>query len=49
LFNNEQYFGYKRSIFDHTLFIKHKEGKVTILIVYADDMILTEDDPCEMR
>ena len=31
------------------MFIKHKEGKVTTLIVYVDDMVLTEDDPCEMK
>ena len=30
---------------DHTLFIKHsKEGKVTILLVYVDDMIVTGND-----
>ena len=42
-------FGYKQSNSDHTLFIKHKEGKVTALIVYVDDMVLTGDDPCEME
>ena len=42
-------FGYKQSNSDHTLFIKHKEGKVTTLIVYVDDMVLTGDDPCEMK
>ena len=42
-------FGYKKSNSDHTLFIKHKEGKVTSLIVYVDDMVLTGDDPCEMK
>ena len=42
-------FGYKQSNSDHTLFIKHKEGKVTALIVYVDDMVLTRDDPCEMK
>ena len=29
------------------MFIKHKGGKVTALIVYVDDMVLTEDDPEE--
>ena len=42
-------FGYKQSNSDHTLFIKHKEGKVTALIVYVDDMVLTGDDPCKMK
>ena len=42
-------FDYKKSNSDHTLFIKHKEGKVTALIVYVDDMVLTGDDPCIMK
>ena len=42
-------FGYKQSNSNHTLFIKHKEAKVTALIVYVDDMVLTGDDPCEMK
>ena len=42
-------FGYKQSNSDHTLFIKHKEGKVTAIIVYVDDMVMTGDDPCEMK
>ena len=37
-------FGYKQSNSDHTLFIKHKGGKVMTLIVYVDDMVLTGDD-----
>ena len=42
-------FDYKQSNSDHTLFIKHKEGKVTALIVYVDDMVLTGDAPCKMK
>ena len=42
-------FSYKQSNLDHTLFIKHKKGKVTALIVYVDDMVLTGDDPCEIK
>ncbi|XP_061363145.1 uncharacterized mitochondrial protein AtMg00810-like [Gastrolobium bilobum] len=42
-------FGYNQSNADHTLFIKNKDGKVTTLIVYVDDMVLTGDDPCEMK
>ena len=42
-------FGYKQSNSDHILFIKYKEGKVTALIIYIDDMILTGDNLCEMK
>nr|KYP39692.1 Retrovirus-related Pol polyprotein from transposon TNT 1-94 [Cajanus cajan] len=42
-------FGYKQSNSDHTLFIKHTKGKVAILIVYVDDMVLTGDDVEEMK
>ena len=42
-------FGYKQSNSDHTLFIKHKEGKITALIVYVDDIVLTGDDPEESK
>ena len=41
--------GYKQSNSYHTLFIKHKEGKITVLIVYVDDMVLTGDDLSEMK
>ena len=40
--------GYKQSDADHTLFIKQKLGKVTALIVYVDDMVVTENDPSEI-
>ncbi|RDY07539.1 putative mitochondrial protein, partial [Mucuna pruriens] len=37
--------GYKQSQGDHTLFIKHSpNGKLTPLLVYVDDMIVTGDD-----
>ena len=36
--------GYVQAQTDHTVFHKHKEGKITILIVYMDDIILTGDD-----
>ena len=40
--------GYKQSQGDHTLFIKHSTtGKVTILLVYVDDIIVTGDDSTE--
>ena len=35
---------------DHTMFIKHLEGgRVSVLIVYVDDIILTGDDLSEMN
>ena len=41
--------GYCQSQADHTMFYKHsREAKVTILIVYMDDIILTDDDRCEL-
>ena len=38
---------------DHTLFVKHSPGgKITILIVYVDDIILTgnyEEEMCNLK
>ena len=39
---------YKESDVDHTLFIKQKTKEVTTLIVYVDDMMVTENDPSEI-
>ncbi|CAL2259009.1 unnamed protein product [Prunus armeniaca] len=36
------------SHFDHTLFVKRRNGKVTALIIYVDDMIITDDDSDEI-
>nr|XP_028954377.1 uncharacterized protein LOC114823160 [Malus domestica] len=36
--------GYHQSHSDHTLFVKRRKGKVTALIIYVDDMIITGDD-----
>lgn len=42
-------YGYNQSQADHTMFYKHSEsGKISILIVYVDDIILTGDDPKEL-
>ncbi|CAN6720151.1 unnamed protein product [Malus baccata var. baccata] len=41
-------FGYYQSHSDHTLFVKRGSGKVTALIIYVDDMIITGDDLEEM-
>lgn len=37
-------YGYCQRNFDHTLFIKRKGGKVTILVIYVDDTVDTSDD-----
>ncbi|KAL6335920.1 hypothetical protein AAG906_003545 [Vitis piasezkii] len=39
---------YEEGNFDHTLFLKHRQSKVTTLIVYVDDMIITGDDAEEI-
>ncbi|XP_030460809.2 uncharacterized mitochondrial protein AtMg00810-like [Syzygium oleosum] len=41
-------YGYSQSNSDHTLFLKQSQGKVTALIVYVDDMIITGDDTEEI-
>ncbi|VVA18459.1 Hypothetical predicted protein, partial [Prunus dulcis] len=42
-------FGYVQSNSDHTLFLKRHKGKLTALIIYVDDMIVTGDDQAEMQ
>ncbi|XP_016649734.1 PREDICTED: uncharacterized mitochondrial protein AtMg00810-like [Prunus mume] len=42
-------FGYRQTNTDHTLFIKHMAGEVTLLIIYVDDMIVTGDDTVEIE
>ena len=37
-------YGFQQSNSNHTLFLKHRVGKITALIVYVDDMIITGDD-----
>lgn len=37
-------FGYKQSNYDHTLFLKKKTCKITVLIVYVDDIVGIGDD-----
>ena len=42
--------GYIQSQADHTMFYKHsREGKIVVLIVYVDDIILTSDDSLELE
>ena len=42
-------FGYHQSNSDHTLFLKKQHGKITALIVYVDDMMVTGNDPNERK
>ncbi|RVW85258.1 Retrovirus-related Pol polyprotein from transposon RE1 [Vitis vinifera] len=45
-----KHYGYTQSQADHTMFYKHSnEGKVVILIVYVDDIVLTGDDCNELE
>ncbi|KAA3469941.1 protein fluG-like [Gossypium australe] len=37
-------FGYQQSNANYTLFIKHQKGKITLLIVYIDDIVITSDE-----
>ena len=39
--------GYRKSNVDHTMFYKRRKGKVTILTIYVDDIIITSNDPEE--
>ena len=42
--------GYTQSQADHTMFFKHSnEGKIVVLIVYVDDIIVTGDDHLEIK
>ena len=42
--------GYTQSQADHTMYFKHyNEGKISILIVYMDEIIVTSDDPLEIK
>ena len=42
-------FGYRQSNSDHTLFLKKQHGKITTLIVYVDEMVVTRNDPKERK
>lgn len=40
---------YRQSNSDHTLFLKKQGDKVTFLIIYVDDMILTGNDQIQIE
>ena len=42
-------YGFKQSQSDHTLFLKKRDGRMTCLIIYVDDMIITGDDTKEIE
>ena len=37
-------FGYCQTNSDHSLFLKKQQGKITVLIVYVDDIVVTGND-----
>uniref|UniRef100_A0A803MVW8 Reverse transcriptase Ty1/copia-type domain-containing protein n=1 Tax=Chenopodium quinoa TaxID=63459 RepID=A0A803MVW8_CHEQI len=41
-------FGYKQSNSDHTLFLKRVKDRITCIIIYVDDMIITGNDEEEI-
>ncbi|CAL8993466.1 unnamed protein product, partial [Prunus brigantina] len=41
--------GYVQSNSDHTLFLKRRKGRLTALIIYVDDVIVTGDDQAEIQ
>ncbi len=47
-FSKAMIFGYCQSNADHTLFMRHRRCKITLLIVYVDDIVVTGDDKEEM-
>ncbi|XP_078165548.1 uncharacterized protein LOC144560258 [Carex rostrata] len=42
-------YGYTQSDSDHTMFFKKNQGKIAVLIIYVDDMIITGDDKIEIQ
>lgn len=42
-------FGYKQSNSDHTLFLKRRGNRITCLVIYDDDMVITGDDAKEIE
>ena len=44
-----RFFGYHQSNSDHTLFLKKQHGKITTLIVYVDERVVTRNDRDERK
>nr|GFA73257.1 putative ribonuclease H-like domain-containing protein [Tanacetum cinerariifolium]GFA91440.1 putative ribonuclease H-like domain-containing protein [Tanacetum cinerariifolium] len=42
-------YGYKQSNSYHTLFLRHRGDRVTCLIIYVDDMIITGNDESKIK
>nr|GFC45797.1 putative reverse transcriptase, RNA-dependent DNA polymerase [Tanacetum cinerariifolium]GFC45900.1 putative reverse transcriptase, RNA-dependent DNA polymerase [Tanacetum cinerariifolium] len=42
-------YGFKQSNSDHTLFLKNRKNRVTCLIIYVDDMVITGNDEEEIK
>nr|GFC51251.1 putative reverse transcriptase, RNA-dependent DNA polymerase [Tanacetum cinerariifolium] len=42
-------YGFKQSNSDHILFLKNRKNRVTYLIIYVDDMVITGNDEEEME
>jgi Reverse transcriptase (RNA-dependent DNA polymerase) len=42
-------YNYQQGDSDHTIFFKKTKGKIAILIIYVDDMIITGDDSIEIE
>ena len=40
--------GYGKCNGDHTLFYRHSKWKITIFVVYVDDIVITGDDDEEI-
>nr|GEX21089.1 reverse transcriptase domain-containing protein [Tanacetum cinerariifolium] len=42
-------YGFKQSNSDHTVFLKNRKNRVTCLIIYVDDMVITGNDEEEIK
>nr|GEX62775.1 putative reverse transcriptase, RNA-dependent DNA polymerase [Tanacetum cinerariifolium] len=42
-------YGFKQSNSNHTLFLKNRKNRVTCLIIYVDDMVITGNDEEEIK